>query len=335
MNSSTIDDDSTIPGNSLPIQQLRALVRKVALTGSAVLISGDNGVGKSRVARAIHRAGPRASGPFLRVHCGAGSEEALERELFGDSTRQGALEQARGGTLLLEEVSELTPRLQIRLTRVLQEGEFERVAPRETVRIDARVMATTRRSLEECVVAGAFRQDLFFLLNVFPIPVPPLRERVCDIPQLAANWLEQRARRDGFNGCAELSPEALRHLMAYPWPGNVRELENALERAVILTGLGGRIEAAAFEFLRPAKSLPGAGEPEAEPADSEPLLTLDELEKRQIFRALQHTRQNRTRAAALLDISVRTLRNKLHRYRAEAATEPVFQPQQAHSQVSI
>ena len=322
--------DNEIPGNSLPIQQLRALVQKVALTGSTVLISGENGVGKGRVARAIHKAGSRAAGPFLRVNCTAGGEEQINRELFGaddEDRREGCLELASGGTIVLEEVSELPLRVQIRLLRVIQEGENVRPESRQTVRIDTRVIATSQRDLAECVARGTFRQDLFFRLNIFPLRVPPLRERICDLPILATAWLEQCSRRNGSNGCAEISDEALRHLMAYSWPGNVRELENALERAVILTGVGSRIEADVFGFLRPHRDLPAGGpHPGTFSSDevavpNEPLLTLDELEKRQILRVLEHTKQNRTRAAALLDISVRTLRNKLHRYRAEAAAE--------------
>ncbi len=206
----------------------------------------------------------------------------------------------------------------------MQENQFERPGCGKPIQVDVRLIATTQRDLAGCVAQGTFRSDLFFRLNVFPLKVPPLRERIADIPQLAAHWFERFARRHGLK-LGGISEEALRHLMAYSWPGNVRELENVLERAVILAGFGQRIEAGAFDFLQtrtlndsqgvPTFQRPAWGSPNL--PQSEPLMTLDELEKQHVFRALEYTNQNRTRAADLLKISVRTLRNKLHLYRAE------------------
>ena len=317
-----------LPGESLAVGELRAATRKAAALETTVLINGERGVGKGRVARALHHASGRAEHPFIRVNCASSEEAVIERELFGSEGHprsEGRLELAQGGTLILEDVSELPPRVQVRLLRALQEGEYERTGCGRPVKLNARVIATTQRNLAECVARGSFRQDLLFALNVVEIAVPPLRERLEDIPALAVSWLDKYARRRGFDVTCGISGEALRHLSAYSWPGNLRELENALERAAILTGPGRCIEADALAFLQTRRDLPGAIAQTSGTAgqfqDEERLLTLDELEKKQVLRALERTKQNRTRAAALLDISVRTLRNKLHRYRAEAAWE--------------
>ena len=324
-----------LPGASPAAMQMRALVQRAALSELPVLISGECGVGKERLARAIHSIGSRAHIPPIRVNCAAGSEQFIERELFGNGTQgEGRLELASGGTLLLESVSDLPLRLQGRLLEAMQKGELERSNGRKPVKIDVRIIATATRDLSEAVERGWFRQDLFLLLSAFSLRVPALRERICDLPALAQAWLEKDARRNGFSTAINISEEALRHLMAYSWPGNVRELENVLERAVIVTGFGCRIEADAFEFLHvrrgtavlESRSVLTQSE-EAPPSDPHiPLLTLDELEKRQVLRALEYTNQNRTRAAALLQISVRTLRNKLHRYRSEAGAEAKQMP---------
>lgn len=318
-----------IPGDSAQIRYLREMVQKVAPTEASVLLIGESGVGKQWVAEALHNASPRAGGPLIRVNCAAALDEQIESELFGheeEPGREGRLELANGGTIVLEEISDLPIRTQVRLLRALQEREFERSTCGKPVQVDVRVVATTQRDLAECVARGSFRQDLLFRLNVFPLRVPPLRERLSDLPLLAERWLSKFAQHNGFK-LGGISGEALRHLMSYSWPGNVRELENVLERAVILTGSGGQIDAGAFDFLRPAspaQSQNPISDPGAKsgiPRENEPLLTLGELEKRHVLRALEYTNQNRTRAAGLLKISVRTLRNKLHQYRAEASTD--------------
>ena len=306
------DCDGRILGESSAMCNLRAMVMKVAPTDTPVLITGESGTGKERIAEAVHRASSRSGGPLIKVHCGAGREEQIEAELFGSRDTAGALELARGGTLLLEEIADLPLRAQVKLLRVLQQQQYEHPdggAPRST---DIRLIATTQRNPDSCVAQGTLRQDLALRLSVLPLHVPPLRDRLADLPLLMARWAQAYGHRNGLT-LGGFSDEALRALMAHSWPGNVRELENALERAVILTGFTPRVEAAAFEFLNRPASNPAV----APICPEQPLLTLDQLERQHVFRALEYTKQNRTRAAGLLKISVRTLRNKLHQYRNE------------------
>ena len=329
-------------GDSPGIRHLRLLVGRLAGSEIPVLIAGEKGTGKAHVAGMVHRASARANGPLVRVNCAGGDEALLENELFGRITETceegsgrrilqgGRLELASGGTLLLDEISELPMCIQIKLLDVLREREWVRPGSEHRVKLDIRLVATTQRDLAGCVARGTFSLELHKYLCGSILHMPPLRERIADLPLLVFDWLERlegscSARPSG------ISEEALRHLMAYSWPGNVRELENVLERAAILGEGGARIEAEAFEWLNGrraatresletgVKRLPEPRFPAAE-AQSEPLLTLEELEKRQVLRALEVTNQNRTRAANLLKISVRTLRNKLHQYRAEDPT---------------
>ena len=246
-------------GNAVPTQQLRALVRKVATSEWPVLITGEAGTGKRRLARAIHAASARAGEPILQLHCGSGSAEWVERMLFEGNDRGEAprLELAHGGTLLLEEIGELSPRAQARLLQWMKEGCFERRECGRPVPSNARLIATTRADLTEA--AGSFRQDLFFLLNRFPLHVPPLRERLDDLPELAEAALESWSRRHGNANACGISEEAQRHLMAHPWPGNLLELENAVERAALLNR-GARLEADAFSFLQ-LRAEPKGSEP--------------------------------------------------------------------------
>ncbi|MEI6561440.1 MAG: sigma-54 dependent transcriptional regulator [Verrucomicrobiota bacterium] len=328
-------------GDSPGIRHLRLLLGRVAATESPVLISGDRGTGKVHVAGMVHRASARAHGPLVRVNCAGAEEERLENELFGRITQTceegsghsvlqgGRLELAQGGTLLLEEISELPMCLQVKLLNVLQERKWVRPGSERCLALDIRLMATTERDLAGCVARGTFLLDLHRHLCGPILHVPPLRERIADLPPLVFNWLERLPGNCGTRP-AGISDEALRHLMAYSWPGNLRELENVLERAVILGEGGARIEAEAFEWLSNRRAggkeslesgVKRLAEPRlAAPTQAEPLLTLEELEKRQVLRALEATNQNRTRAAGLLKISVRTLRNKLHQYRAEDPT---------------
>ena len=315
--------DGELPGEVPAIRQLKSMVRKVAPTEATVLIFGERGVGKRLVGEAIHGASSRASGPLINVNCAAGSENEIDELLFGrdqGKAEPSRLELACGGTLILEDVGELTHCTQAKLLRVLQTRELERGGTRGAVKVDVRFIATHERNVVELVSEGGFLEELADWLNAFPLHVPALRDRLPDIPLLAEDWIGRLACRCGFRP-AGISEEALRHLQAYCWPGNLRELENALGRAAILAGAGGRIEAAHFEFLqiRNAASANIKSGPALE-AEEEPLLTLDELEKRQVLRALAYTNQNRTRAATLLKISVRTLRNKLHQYRADERT---------------
>ncbi len=307
--------------------RLMELARSVAGSRATVLISGESGTGKEVFARYIHAASPRRGRPFVAVNCAALPESLLESELFGHEKgaftgavmrKAGKFELASGGTLLLDEVSEMRPPLQAKLLRVLQEGEIDRVGGRSPVPIDVRVLATTNRDLEKMIAEGGFRQDLYYRLNVIPLRLPPLRERSQDIPALVEHFLGKYRRGDG--GRAEgVAPEAMERLKGAPWPGNVRELENVIERAVLVSSNG--LIRAEHLFLGELPAPPPQGEQKvpaaAGAAPRMPLSTLREMEKQMIARSLEETGGNRTHAAKILGISVRTLRNKLNEYRRE------------------
>jgi len=317
-------------GQSPAMENLRALIRKVARTQATVLIAGESGTGKELVARALYRQSPRASAPFIKLNCAAVPENLIESEFFGHekgaftgamTKREGRFELAHGGTLLLDEISEISPQVQAKLLRVLQERELERVGGNRTIKVDVRVIATTNRRLEESVDRKEFRQDLYFRLNVVPIHVPPLRERKEDVPFLSQQFMQRFARKHGVR-VRGISPDCLAALTAHNWPGNVRELQNVIERAVILCTENGMLETEnlGFSSAAPAGG-PGASTPAPSTAGGSAaaslngeLMSLAELEKIHIFAALEKTNQNRTQAAKLLGISVRTLRNKLTEY---------------------
>ncbi len=325
----TEDTGVELLGQSPAMETLRQLVRKVARTLATVLIQGESGTGKELVARALYRESTRANAPFIRVNCAAIPENLIESEFFGHekgaftgalNKREGRFELAHGGTILLDEISEISPSVQAKLLRVLQERELERVGGNRTIKVDVRVIATTNRHLEQSVQKKEFREDLYFRLNVVPIHVPPLRERKEDIIFLAEEFMRRFSRKHGIrvNG---FSDEALRILKAHQWPGNVRELQNVIERAVILCGDSGLLEA---EHLGLGISVPTT---EPAPPSSRPLgngatvttasgefLEMAEMEKQHILRALERCNGNRTHAAKLLKISIRTLRNKLNDY---------------------
>jgi len=233
-----------IIGKSAPMQRIYQLIEKVAPARATVLVSGESGTGKELIARAIHYNSLRKDGPFISVNCGALPESLLESELFGHekgafsgavSQRKGRFELAHGGTLFLDEISEMSTALQVKLLRVLQEMEFERVGGTATLKVDVRVVAASNRDLKAEVSQDRFRSDLFYRLNVVHIELPPLRERTDDIPLLVNHFLDKFSGESGRSSL-KVSPEAMRSLFNYPWPGNVRELENAVERAVILAG---------------------------------------------------------------------------------------------------
>src|SRR3954467_14016763 len=237
-------------GHSKTVEQLRQLIRKVARTQATVLIQGESGTGKELVARALYRQSPRTSAPFIKVNCAAIPENLIESEFFGHekgaftgalNKREGRFELAHGGTILLDEVSEVSPQVQAKLLRVLQERELERVGGSRTIKVDVRVIATTNRHLEESVERKEFRQDLFFRLNVVPVIVPPLRERREDIPIQDNQFRERFARKHGVQVLG-ISPVCMADLQQHNWPGNVRELQNVIERAVILCNEGGVLE---------------------------------------------------------------------------------------------
>ena len=314
------DEEGEILGVSPAIEELRSLIRKVGRTQATVLIQGESGTGKELVARALYRQSPRASSPFIKINCAAVPETLIESEFFGHekgaftnavAKREGRFELAHGGTILLDEVSEVAPKVQAKLLRVLQEREFERVGGNRTIKVDVRVIATTNRVIEQSVERQEFRQDLFYRLNVVPVIVPPLRQHREDIPVLADQFCKRFARKHGVD-VHGLNDAAMKALVAHTWPGNVRELQNVLERAVILCGDSGLLEPQHLGFgkdlgaARPAAPAPAAA--------TGNLPTLAEVEKRHILAAMEKFDSNRTHAARALDISVRTLRNKLTEY---------------------
>jgi Nif-specific regulatory protein len=287
------------------------------------LLTGESGTGKELVARAIHYASPRAEGPFLAINCAALPETLLESELFGhekgaftgaDRQKAGRFELAAGGTLFLDEVGELSPAVQAKLLRVVQEREFERVGGRATLRADVRIITATNRDLERAVAAGQFREDLFYRLDVFTVHLPPLRERGDDVLLLAEHFVRELGPQFG-RGNAGLSREAREALLAHAWPGNIRELQNAVERALIMTdgglitatqlGITSRAARPADEASHHARTHPGA----PPTADS-----LPELEKRMVLDALAKTKGNKSRAAKLLGLTRFQLYTRLKRY---------------------
>ncbi len=302
------------------------LARTYARAEAAVLITGESGTGKEVIARFVHRHSRRADGPFVGVNCAAIPDHLLESELFGHekgaftgavARRIGKFEEAHGGTLLLDEIGEMEPRLQAKLLRALQEREIDRLGGGRPVPVDIRVIATTNRDLAREVQNGRFRQDLYFRLAVLHLPLPPLRERRGDIPALARHFARRYAR---VNGLPERLPDAaaLEKLLAHDWPGNVRELENCMHRAVLLAG-GDAIGPEAIVLdgaeLVPAPSPVAATAPLA-------CRPLAEIEREAILRTLERTHGNRTRAAEILGISIRTLRNKLRQYAREGIAVP-------------
>ncbi len=305
------------------MQEIFSQIKKIADLKTTILVLGESGTGKELVARAVHQNGRRSEKPFVAVNCGAIPENLLESELFGhirgaftdaSGDKTGLFEQADGGTLFLDEIGEMPLALQVKLLRVLQEGEIRRVGGSASQKVDVRVISATSRDLFTDVGAGLFREDLYFRLNVFCLELPPLRERVEDIPLLAEHFL-RRYGKNNDNQAVRIEPDAMRRLMAHRWPGNVRELENAVERACILCE-GGRITSSC---LPPAvclldKSFPGesGGEENLSIKKAE-----DIIERELIRKALAKTGGNRTHASKILEISHRSLLYKLKEYGIE------------------
>jgi transcriptional regulator with PAS, ATPase and Fis domain len=309
--------------------ELVQLAKTVAPSRATILIQGESGTGKEVMAQLIHQESSRAQKPFIAINCAAIPENLLESELFGYErgaftgavqSKSGKFELAQGGTLLLDEISEMDIRLQAKLLRVIQEGEVDRIGGRKPVSVDVRIVATTNRNLAECVRSGSFREDLFYRLNVVTLTLPPLKDRLGDVGLLAQSMIEEFSLKNG-KARPVLSDEAKSLLEQYGWPGNVRELENVIERAV-LTASEGVIRRAHISLtksdrdltpvLLQAQSASGASRAPWVPGN-----TLGDIEKAVILEALQFHSGNRTHTARALGISIRTLRNKLAEYRQE------------------
>jgi DNA-binding NtrC family response regulator len=299
--------------------------KKLARSKGTVLITGESGTGKERIAHLIHRESPRAAGPFIRVNCAALSETLLESELFGHERgaftgahklREGRFELADGGTLLLDELGEISPALQSKLLRVLEEEEFERVGGTSTLRVDVRVVATTNRDLAAEVKQGNFREDLFYRLHVLPLHLAPLRQRTDDILPLARHFLAHYARLHGMSE-PTFTPAAEAQLRRWTWPGNVRELENVVQRAVVLSQ-GSQVDVADLVFGRPSQPTPLASV-EGGSAGTSSLANrlLEDIEREAILATLACFNGNKTQAAKRLGVSSRTLVNKMKLWRAE------------------
>lgn len=311
-----------IIGGSEALRRILETIKVVAPTRAAVLLQGESGTGKELLARNIHNLSNRADGPFVSINCAALPENLVESTLFGHEKGaftgavkqvKGAFERANGGTLLLDEIGEMRLDLQAKLLRVLQEQEFERVGGTQPIKVDVRVVATTNRDLVEEVKAGAFREDLYYRLSVVPLLVPPLRERKEDIPQLAQHFV-QRVAADIGRTVTGIDSEAVEYLQDAEWSGNIREFAHAVERAVILS-TGETLTKQAFDRSRHGLAPSGSTLLANASDDGNGLdtLNLSEVEKILIQRALEETENNRTKAAELLGISVRTLRNKLNK----------------------
>ncbi|MBI2189826.1 MAG: sigma-54-dependent Fis family transcriptional regulator [Acidobacteria bacterium] len=308
-------------GASPQVRKVYQVIEQAAPTAASVLISGESGTGKELVAQTIHQLSPRAQMPFVPINCAAIPETLLESEIFGHEKgaftgalerREGCFELADRGTLFLDEIAEMTPATQVKLLRVLQERRFRRLGGRSEQAVDVRVIAATNANPAEAVKSGRLREDLYYRLNVFAIELPPLRQRKDDLPLLIQSFLSEFNARNGKSVTA-VDPAAMRVLEQYHWPGNVRELRNVIERAVILSS---------GEFIE-TKHLPpliaGAPEAGAPTVSLKPGMTVDEAERELILLTLEHTRDNKTRAAEILGISLKTLHNKLNRLRGRTS----------------
>jgi len=321
-------DFGNIVGGGAALKQVLAAVERVAPTTSTVLLRGETGTGKELVAHAIHINSPREDRPFVRVNCAALAPGVLESELFGHekgaftgaaNQRQGRFELADGGTLFLDEVGDLPLDVQVKLLRVLQEQEFERVGGTETVRVDVRVVSATNRDLERAIEDGEFREDLYYRLNVFPILLPPLRERLDDLPPLVDHFVGKYAERMN-KAVLGFADDALEALRSYAWPGNVRELENVVERALIVAA-GPRVQAADLDFGRRGASSPGAAAPRRAASDADPARPLGERladeERREIVAAVERNDGNIAATARDLSINRSTLYYRMRKHGLE------------------
>jgi PAS domain S-box-containing protein len=309
-----------IIGESQPMQRVFELIENVASSEAPVLIFGESGTGKELIARAIHAAGPRGARPFVKVNCAALNENLLESELFGhvkgaytgaDRTRIGRFEAAHGGTIFLDEIGDIPSSTQVKLLRVLEEKEIERVGDNHPIKVDVRILSATHRHLEGLIEQGAFREDLFFRINVFPLHCPTLAERTEDIPLIVHSFIERNARRTGkkIDG---LAPDAMEALLSCAWPGNVRELRNAIEYAFVLCP-GGWIE---------KKHLPPRiGAPEQRPRSRPPRKAAWNAERTRLVQALRKAGGNQSEAGRLLGVSRVTIWKRIKKYAIDLETD--------------
>ncbi|SDU42782.1 sigma-54 interaction domain-containing protein [Desulfobacula phenolica] len=314
-----ISGDEIIGSNS-GLKNVMEMVRQIAPLKSHALLIGETGAGKEVIANAIHYSSPRASGPFIKVNCGAIPENLIDSELFGHekgaftgafTQKRGRFERANKGTLFLDEIGELPLQAQVRLLRVLQNKEIERVGGSQPIQVDIRIITATHRNLQEMIRKGKFREDLWFRLNVFPINIPPLRQRKSDIPALTRYFMERKAREMNFRKRPVLAPGAMEKLQAYNWPGNVRELENLVERTIILGMTGKLRKPLKFEELHPV-STNGIDQINFIPTPD--LLPLNKAMKTHIRKALKMADgkvEGKDGAAAILEVNPSTLRNRM------------------------
>ncbi len=330
---------------SAAMSKVIAMADQVAPSDASVMITGESGTGKEVIARYIHKKSKRASGPMISVNCAAIPENLLESELFGYekgaftgavSRRIGKFEEADGGTILLDEISEMDMRLQAKLLRVLQEREVDRIGGKQPVKVNIRVLATSNRVMQDAVKKGTFREDLYFRLNVIPVNIPSLRDRREDIQPLAEHFIEKYSKANGV-AVRKMTDASINKLNQYSWPGNVRELENSMHRTVLLA-TGSAIEpeaiflqgsneqafvAAGGSAIRTSSPAPASGAGNTMPTNTGMVgRTVDSVEQELILDTLSHCLGNRTHAANILGISIRTLRNKLKQYSEQGAAIP-------------
>ena len=321
---SVIKKQNDFIGHNNVMNEIRSMINSVAESKSTVLITGESGTGKELIARAIHFQSRRSNGPFVKVNCAALPEGLIESELFGHEKgaftgaikqKKGMFESASGGSLLLDEIGEMPMIAQAKLLRVLQEKEIHKVGGDDPIEVDVRVIATTNRDLESQVQDGNFREDLFYRLNVIHVHLPPLRDRKDDIPEIISHFIQKFNLENGFH-VDGLDDSCIPVITSHNWPGNIRELENAVERAVVMTKTG-LIKPEMFKFHTRLHHDESTG--------LQPGTTVAEAEKQLIYKTLDHCNNNRTKAAELLGISIRTLRNKLNEYdgRVEDVNEGV------------
>jgi DNA-binding NtrC family response regulator len=317
-----------VVGSSDALRRVLALIERVAETDSTVLITGESGTGKELAARAIHWNSPRAERMFVTVNCGAIPEELLESELFGHvrgaftnavASREGRFALAHGGTIFLDEIGDMSPTLQVKLLRVLQDRSFEPVGSSQTQRVDVRVIAATNQDLVSAIREKRFREDLFYRLNVIPVEMPPLRARKGDVPLLVSHFLARLHDEKGLGACT-MSPEALERLCDHEWPGNVRELENVIERTVVMKG-GGPIDVADLPpALQPKASSASLDAPRLPAAGLSLSVAVDHYEAELIRQALAQTEWNKNQAARLLSMNRTTLLEKIKKHRLSPDT---------------